>query len=631
MSRTYESALSHLAALQSNRAVTSLFTPPSPSPSPGSKPDLNALAIPEMHAWLLRAGLPPSALASSGLRCIHVAGTKGKGSVCAYLTALLTHSADAEVRRLAGKVGTYTSPHLVSVRERIAIGGAPISRDLFARYFFEVWDACTEAARTAGLSSRQRDRQRDRQSSSSNGSNREEEKKKKKKGEEEEEEEEEEQISEAHLRGPATKPFYFRFLTLVALRAFLGEGVRSAVVECGIGGEYDSTNALPAELITASVVSRLGIDHVGMLGRTLPEIAWHKAGVCKAGRACFTRRMEGQGQGEGEGETMEVLRRRAREKGAVLVEVGDGDVERWGGVGVGVSGGGDAGVDASRKEPGSLEGEFQKYNQALAVLAAREHLRVIAASESSDAAYKPGPEEKLDAIPATFTSALQHARLRGRCETREDADSHITWLIDGAHTGESLREVARWFAGKMENLGEERGGAVLLFNQQDRDAAVLVDGLLRDIEARTSSSPSSSSSSSAAAAAAAAAADPEGTQAGEGQNQKRLFAHALFTRNDLTPRVLPNATDAGAEPEPEPEPEPERDLSAQTAAAEALRRVSPGTTTGVVDNVSDAVAEIRGLASRRFTDGGRGTVVLVTGSLHLVGALLRTLEPEAED
>ncbi|KAH8158287.1 hypothetical protein CIB48_g9968, partial [Xylaria polymorpha] len=224
MARTYESALSHLAALQSNRAVTSLFAPPAPTtPSPtagGSKQDLNALAIPEMKAWLRRGGISASELAGSGLRCIHVAGTKGKGSVCAYLTALLTHSSSGEV---AGKVGTYTSPHLVSVRERIAINGVPISQDLFTRYFFAVWDACTEAARA----------------------------------------EQKGDVSEDVLGGPATKPFYFRFLTLVALRAFLSEGVRSAVIECGIGGEYDSTNVLPAELITASVVAQLGIDHVG--------------------------------------------------------------------------------------------------------------------------------------------------------------------------------------------------------------------------------------------------------------------------------------------------------------------------------------------------------------------------------
>ncbi|KAI0187845.1 Mur ligase [Xylaria flabelliformis] len=542
MARTYESALSHLAALQSNKAITSLFTPPSSSSTPGVKQDLNALAIPEMQAWLLRAGISTSDLTNSGLRCIHVAGTKGKGSVCAYLTALLSHSSSEEVRRVAGKVGTYTSPHLVSVRERIAINGEAISRDLFARYFFEVWDSCTEAAR-AELASK-------RSSEKGKGGG------------------EGEEISESHLSGPATKPFYFRFLTLVALRAFLGEGVRSAVIECGIGGEYDSTNVLPAEIITASIVTQLGIDHVGMLGGTLPEIAWHKAGVCKAGRKCFTRKL-------GSEETMRVLRKRAEEKGAMLVEVDDGDVVRWGG---GVS------VSKGEKRAGSLEGEFQKYNQALAVLAAQEHLCVIGGENS----IQESESHRLEDIPASFTSALQYARLRGRCETREDETAPIIWLIDGAHTAESLTEVARWFVGKIKTNPDVN--TVLLFNQQDRDAGQLVGGLLRDIETSTPN-----------------------------KKQKQPFTHALFTRNDIHPRNLSGK---------EAEVEPERDLTVQMAAAKAVQDISSDTTTHVLDNVSDAVAEIRNIA---IQDGSRRTTVLVTGSLHLVGALLRTLEPEAED
>ncbi|KAI1187657.1 FolC bifunctional protein [Nemania serpens] len=563
MARTYDSALAHLAALQSNRAITSLFTPPSlpasSSSSTGTQ-DLNALAIPEMLAWLQRGGVAQDDIAAK-LRCVHVAGTKGKGSVCAYLTALLARG-DEETRAAAGKVGTYTSPHLVSVRERIAIDGAPISRALFARYFFEVWDACTEAAR-AELVARRAEKQ----------------------------DGEGEEISEEELQGPSTKPFYFRFLTIVALRAFLGEGVRSAVIECGIGGEYDSTNVLPATSITASVVTQLGIDHVGMLGRTLPEIAWHKAGVCKAGRKCFTRRLGGKGDAETTERTMHVLRQRASERGATLVEVEDADVERWGG------------VSAGGKEPGSLEGEFQKYNQALAVLAAREHLRVLASVDSNASriqdtitATTTVTNETLDDIPPSFTSALQHARLRGRCETREDEHAPITWLIDGAHTAESLTEVARWFVGKINRDASSKTKTILVFNQQDRDAAKLISGLLGDINAAVQGS---------------------GEEAGG-----HIFTHAIFTRNDLEPRVVSTNTNETTEPE--------RDLSVQRAAAAALNAISPSTPTSVLDNVADTVEEVRALASRQ-SDDGRRTMVLVTGSLHLVGAFLRTLEPDAED
>ncbi|KAI1495514.1 FolC bifunctional protein [Biscogniauxia marginata] len=528
--RTYDSALAHLSLLQSNRAIVSLFAPPPPSPSP-PKPssanpraqDLNALAIPEVLAWLERAGISQERLAE--LKFIHVAGTKGKGSVCAYLISILTRAGDGEGVD-PGRVGTYTSPHLVSVRERIQLDGRPISQELFAKYFFEVWDAFTASARA------ERSRRGGGEVSVS--------------------------VSDAELEGPATKPFYFRFLTIMAFHVFLAEGVRSAVVECGIGGEYDSTNVLPPGAVTASVVSQLGIDHVGMLGPTLPEIAWHKAGVCKEGRKCFTRRLGGT---SAEQETMRVLRRRAEEKGARLVELEDRDVEAWGGV----------------RGDGCLEGEFQKYNQALAAAAAREHLRILGGGPE---AQQPG---SLAGLPAFVLDGLRRAKLRGRCETREDGD--VTWLIDGAHTAESLDEVGRWFALKRRGLpGTAR--TVLLFNQQERDAPALLRRLLGSIRGNLE------------------------TQA----PGDAIFDEAVFTRNELRGRG--------------DESEPERDLAVQRAGTDAMREISPATTALVVDNVAEAVAQARGAASRR---GGDGRVaVLVTGSLHLVGALLRTLEPEAQ-
>ncbi|KAI1137245.1 FolC bifunctional protein [Hypoxylon sp. FL0543] len=537
MSRTYEDALRRLDSIQSNRAVTSLFSPPPPPPPPTLTPtpapssssakstaqDLNAQAIPEMLAWAQRAGITQSDLAR--LKCIHVAGTKGKGSVCAFLTAILTQP---DAARIAGKVGTYTSPHLISVRERIQLDGRPISRALFAQYFFEVWDALTAAARAEAATSR----------SHQGGS---------------------EGLSEEELEGPATKPFYFRFLTLVALRAFAGEGVRSAVVECGIGGEHDSTNILPPEAVSAAVVSQLGVDHVGMLGDTLPRIAWHKAGVMKRGRKCFTRRLEA---GDDAAEAMRVLRRRAQEKGAVLVEIEDGEVEEWGGV-------------RGAEEAGSLEGGFQKYNQALALRAASEHLRILTGEPDT----RP-EDEKLADLGERFADGLRAARLRGRCETREDGD--FTWLVDGAHTAESLEEVAKWFAGKREALPDAK--LVLLFNQQERDVAKLLGALLEGIR-NASEAPK---------------------EAGIG-----IFDYAVFTRNDLRRRT--------------PD-EPERDLSVQRAAADAMHRLCPHTRTAVVDNVADAVEKVK---AEQHNGGGK-VAVLATGSLHLVGALLRTLEPGAE-
>ncbi|KAH7018363.1 Mur ligase [Microdochium trichocladiopsis] len=513
MARTYDGALARLASLQSNKAITALFDPPAASTTDNSKPvDLNALAIPEMLGWLERAGLSASDLAR--LRCIHVAGTKGKGSVCAYLTSILTQPS---ARSVAGLVGTYTSPHLVTVRERIQLDGRPISQQLFARYFFEVWDAFTASARSKAT----------RDSIS---------------------------VSEEDLEGPGTKPFFFRFLTIMAFHAFLREGVKSAVIECGIGGEYDSTNILPMEAVTTAVVTQLGIDHVGMLGGTLPEIAWHKAGICKKDRACFTRRLAG---GDEQERTMQVLRERAKAAQARLLEVPDEEVQQWSGV--------------NRSEAASsLAGSFQKYNQALAVGAALEHMALLSSSDQ-----RPDEVSKwLQDVPGFFKDGLLQAHLRGRCETRED--NAITWFIDGAHTAESLQGTARWFSSSIGSVsGAQR---ILVFNQQDRDVTKLLQDLLDGIE---------------------------------NDSRDTHFDYAIFTTNEFE-RAQTDLSPT--------------DTSVQHIAMTSMKVLSPATDSRVSRSVEEAIRDVRGLANTAEKNGQK-TVVLVTGSLHLVSAFLRCIEP----
>ena len=490
--RTYADALEKLALLRSNRAVTHLFDRhAAPAGSGGGDDDLNAAAIPEMLGWLRRAGYSPQDLCR--MRHIHVAGTKGKGSVCAYATAMLTwyHRSSGDG---GGRVGTYMSPHLVSPRERIAIDGEPLPQDIFASAVFEVWDRLSEAARRDG-------------------------------------------VSAAEADGPASKPFYFRFLTILAWHVFLSRGVRDVVIECGIGGEYDATNVLPAEAVSAAVVAQLGIDHVAMLGDTVEKIAWHKAGVFKRGRRAFTRRLDGQPG------IMGVLRARAEDKGAELVEVRDEDVETWGGV------------------EGPLRGGFQKYNQALAVMAVREHLGLRA----DDSAL-------LQDTPEVILEGLGEARLRGRGEIVDDGD--VRWYLDGAHNRDSIEGVATWLAREVE-AGES---LILVFNQQDRDVSELLVDLIHAMEARL--------------------------------GRRDVFGHALFSTNEIK-----RADDGGQA----------RDVSVQEKAASTMRSACPGCEVYTLDNVDDAVAEARAIAKVK---GGRQKV-LVTGSMHLVGGVLRVLEPES--
>ncbi|KAJ1324409.1 folylpolyglutamate synthase [Microdochium nivale] len=518
MARTYDGALLRLASLQSNKATTSLFDLPqstAASTRDHGKPfDLNALAIPEMLAWLRRAGLTTQDLAR--LRFIHVAGTKGKGSVCAYLTSILTQP---EAKPVAGRVGTYTSPHLITVRERIQVDGEPISQDQFTRYFFEVWDTFTASARS---------------NATKNGL----------------------EISDEDLEGPGTKPFYFRFLSIMAFHVFLQERVVSAVIECGIGGEYDSTNILPQEAVTATVVTQLGIDHVGMLGRTLPEIAWHKAGICKKSRKCFTRLLAGA---EAEQQAANVLRQRAQKVQAPLVEVPDGEVQFWGG---------------ARRSGGakSLAGHFQMYNQALAVGAALEHLALL--DPSRDRLCESA--QWLRKVPQFCMQGLDQAELPGRCETRQDGNT--TWYIDGAHTSESLHGTAEWFASQATATGSPQ--TILVFNQQDRDVSMLLQELIHGAKQEI--------------------------------NQIR-FDHAIFTTN---------------EPQPVMQDEVPRDMTVQQTALQCMRELSPGTHGSVTSSVAEALYEVINLAGRTEKNGQR-TIVLVTGSLHLVSAVLRALEPDA--
>ncbi|KAG8422040.1 hypothetical protein J3459_010754 [Metarhizium acridum] len=470
MSRSYQDALQKLTELQSNRTTTQLFGN-TPEQSNAKAQDLNAIAIPEVIQWLGRAGYSTDDL--SRMRHIHVAGTKGKGSVCAYATSLL---------RRYGTVGTYTSPHLVSPRERIAINGEPVSQELFAAAFFELWDRFTEAARKEGKDA-------------------------------------------AAAEGPGSKPFFFRFLTIMAWHVFLREGVRNVVMECGIGGEYDATNVLPASAVSAAVISQLGVDHVAMLGDTVEKIAWHKAGVLKAGVKGFTVRAEPS--------VMSVLRQRAAEKNATLVEVDPGEIAAWGGV------------------EGNLKGGFQKMNQALAVLAVREHLNMGGGG--------------LEDLPGEMVSGLREATLRGRCEVVHDGEQ--TWLLDGAHTRESLAEVASWLRENVQE-GEE---VVLVFNQQERNAGELLAGFVREVNKVTG---------------------------------WEVFKSAGFTRNEL------KGVGDG-------------DVTVQEGAAKTMRDVVPACDAAVFDNIEDTVLHARNLV--RNKENGK---VLVTGSMHLVGGVLRVLEPD---
>jgi len=492
------------------------------------------------------------------LNVIHVAGTKGKGSTSAFISSILcqykTHSALA-------KVGLYTSPHLRSVRERIQINNEPLSETLFTRYFFEIWDRLETSAAAQNL--------------------------------------------------PTTsKPIYFRFLTLVALHAYLKEGVRTTVIECGIGGEYDSTNILTRPTVCA--VTSLGVDHTAVLGNTVAQIAWHKAGIFKrtttSGQA-FTVDTQPPA-------ALTVLQARAQEKGVSLhvvprhPEIASGAV------------------------PLGLAADFQKTNASLAVAVAAAHLRTLGIEDTGTLKSAPAASSYSTAaacLPSRFRAGLATTRWGGRCETRREGN--IAWHLDGGHTLESIKLAAEWFASCIVAPTSPAAPAllddsainavptyisataraprrILLFNQQTRDAVALAQAL------------------HGALAVALSDARSGGRSRGIDHGAEPLFAHVLFSTNvtygagaGYKPDLLSintSATDVET-------------LSVQRGLADTWRKLeakhdtekeSGGKkcTVEVQDTLEAAVARIRKLA------GKEECVVLVTGSLHLVGGVLEVLE-----
>ena len=151
-------------------------------------------------------------------KTIHVAGTNGKGSVCAYL--------DAMFREGGFKCGLFTSPHLIKVNERFKINGQDISDEDYERLYRKV-KAVADAMVARGLE----------------------------------------------------EPTYFEIICVIGMLYFKEQEVDIAIIETGLGGRLDPTNAISKPL--ACVITSIGLDHMEYLGDTLPKIATEKAGIIK--------------------------------------------------------------------------------------------------------------------------------------------------------------------------------------------------------------------------------------------------------------------------------------------------------------------------------------------------------------
>ncbi|MCJ1403663.1 Folylpolyglutamate synthetase [Xylographa trunciseda] len=525
MDRTYSDAVKALNSLQSNASVVNAIRQ--------SGRMMNAQAIAEMVEWCRKIGYEPSDF--NRLNVIHIAGTKGKGSTSAFISSILaqylpSHAEVAQPSKLH-KIGLYTSPHLRFVRERIQVNNAPLSEAAFASYFFQTWDRLEASAAAVG-----------------------------------------------EPTNPCAKPVYFRFLTLMAFHTYMSEGVDTAVIECGIGGEYDSTNILVQPTVTG--ITSLGIDHTFVLGNTITEIAWHKAGIMKKGSVCYTVQ-----QPEA---AIAVLRKRAVERGSELRLVAERHPQI-----------------VSGEVVLGLAADFQKTNASLAVEIAAEHLRVLGFE---------GLDVK-DKLPEEFVRGLEQVKWGGRCETRFEGP--IGWHLDGGHTLESITVAGQWYAECVlasqtspsnnppqstapSTSADSKGSLprILLFNQQTRAGLPLLKtlhGLLSD-------------------------------QFREGHP----FSHVIFCSNITF-------ADSGFRPDLisiNVSQEELEDLRVQKELAQGWEDIDgKGSEIFVVRTIEEAVEKARHIA-RKWMEGDvhrEGTTrdgdikVLVTGSVHLVGGVLEVL------
>lgn len=151
-------------------------------------------------------------------RYIHVAGTNGKGSTCAYLESALRH--------MGFKTGLFTSPHLIRINERIRINNVEISDEAFIKAFHKV-----------------------------------------------------KELIDMQMQQGIAHPTFFEFIYLMSMCAFKDAGIEYGIIETGLGGRLDLTNAVEDPEIT--VITSISLDHTAILGDTIEKIAMEKAGIIK--------------------------------------------------------------------------------------------------------------------------------------------------------------------------------------------------------------------------------------------------------------------------------------------------------------------------------------------------------------
>jgi folylpolyglutamate synthase len=319
------------------------------------------------------------------LSVIHVAGTKGKGSTCAMTERIL--------REAGFKTGLFTSPHLISPCERIRINGAPIPQDVFVKHFDRVWHGLESTAHESG----------------------------------------------------AFPPmaWFFRFLTLLALDVFVAQDVDVVILEVGIGGRLDATNVIETPVVCG--ITTLDLDHVRVLGDSLDQIAYAKAGIFKRNVPAYTTAQDPL--------AMATLRACAVDTQTPLFEAPVLHAIAGGPYTLG------------------LQGDYQRINAGLAAALATAWLQ-----------HRRGERfTVLDgAMPleASVREGLRLAFWPARSHVMEDLDHDTRFYIDGAHTLKSLEVCAEWFTQAKRSTTSTTKTALVFTIHFERNVARLIAPLL---------------------------------------------------------------------------------------------------------------------------------------------------------
>ncbi len=285
-----------------------------------------------------------------GARVIHVAGTNGKGSVCAMIDSIL--------RAQKYRTGLFTSPHLVTFRERVRVDGEMISEDAVANGLTAIRDL---------------------------------------------------------VRDWEPHPTFFEIATVLALKHFSNAKIDIVIMETGLGGRLDATNAVQSGV---SVITPIDFDHQQWLGQSLEEIANEKAGIVKPKIPIVSARQAPDAE--------RVLRARAAECQAPLQFV----------------------HDSYHESTVGLPGEHQNQNAALAIAALRA--------------------ARIDIDDSSIESGLASIDWLARFQHWDDRI-----VIDGAHNPAAARVLAQTW---QETFGEQRASLILAI-LSDKDLRGIFEAL----------------------------------------------------------------------------------------------------------------------------------------------------------